>query len=197
MSTIEFKEDEIKSKLKKFLIRKEINASDLKLLTIEKNYVLYDYKDTIIEIIYVDDCRFSSISEYVKNSNYILKPLDETLIKMDSINLRVLCLPKLYSDDITNDDEIDIYCKLRDDGYLWEDVRKENLVRDKDGHVLLANYNKLTYINNVPINIYQFYIDEHARNNPDLNKIYMKRKKLKDHQKNKDKLLSKIKFWNK
>lgn len=197
MSTIEFKEDEIKSKLKKFLIRKEINASDLKLLTIEKNYVLYDYKDTIIEIIYVDDCRFSSISEYVKNSNYILKPLDETLIKMDSINLRVLCLPKLYSDDITNDDVIDIYCKLRDDGYLWEDVRKENLVRDETGNILLANYNKLTYINNVPINIYQFYIDEHARNNPDLNKIYMKRKKLKDHQKNKDKLLSKIKFWNK
>lgn len=195
MSTIEFKEDEIKSKLKKFLIKKEINVSDLKLISSNENYALYDCKDIIIEIININECKYRSISEYVNNSNYILKPLDETLIKIDSLNLRVLYLPKLYSNNITDDDVIDIYCKLRDDGYLWEDLRKENLVRDEDGNLLLINYNKLIYINDVPINIYQSYIDDHVKNNLDLDKIYMKRKKLKEHQKNK--LLSKIKFWSK
>ncbi len=197
MLTDEFNDDEIKIKLKKFFTRLGINVSDLKLIMLNENYALYDYKNTIIEIVDIDDCRFSSIKEYVKKSNCILKPIDETLIKIGSKELRVLYLPKLYSDNITNDDVIDIYCKLRDEGYLWEDARKENLVHDESGNILLANYNKLISLYGIPINIYKSYIDDHIKNNPMLDKIYEKRKKVEGHRKNKQKILSKIKFWSK
>ncbi len=191
MTTSEFKDDEIKLKLKKDLIRKRINISNLTLIQKKENCLIYDYGNIIIEIICMENCKHCSIKDYVKNSNYILQPLDETLIKIDSKSLRVLYLPKLYPTNITNDDVIDLYCKLRDDGYLCDDIKKEDFVCDENGNILLDNYDKLIYVGDLPMNVYQSYIEDHVKNNPYLNKIYIKKKKIEER----NKLLSKIKFW--
>lgn len=191
---LELKDDEIKLKLKKHLTAKGINISDLNLKSYDENSITYEYKDMIIKIMPMDECKFCSVTDYVKNSNYILKPIDETSIKLNSIDLKVLYFPKLFSENITDDDVIEIYCKLRDDGYLWEDLRKENLVYDKNGNLLLSNYNKLIYVNDVPLNLYQTYIEEHIKNYNELNNIYMERK---GEKKPKNKILSILKFWSK
>ena len=56
---------------------------------------------------------------------------------------------KLNTTGITNNDIINLYVKLRNDGYLWYDTKIDNVGKDENGNILLLDYGELININNL------------------------------------------------
>ena len=96
---------------------------------------------------------------------------------MNYIDGKILELKKLSFDGLTESDVLDTYTKLRDDGYLWYDIKKENLGKDENGNVYLIDYGELRYINDMPKFLKDKELQSHAIRQPIYNKIYLKNKK--------------------
>ena len=92
-----------------------------------------------------------SLKEYVSHSSYILQPDAEEIIELGYYNAKILKTKKLQilnSEDLSASEKlIDMYCHLRDDGYLWYDTKLENIGIDENGNMYLIDYGELIYIN--------------------------------------------------
>lgn len=184
--------DEAVEKFQKALNKKGISLSSLKLVESRKNFLLYKYNDMLIELNPIDYHGKKSLKEYISNSNYILKPLDETTINLEFAKIRITFLPKLSFESITSNDLIELYCKLRDDGYLWNDPKIEDMCKDEEGNCLLLNYRSIVYVNDLDLVMYRGYLDTHIETSGELNKIYLKRKKQLERKELKQKILTKF-----
>lgn len=184
--------DEAVEKFQKALNKKGISLSSLKLVESRKNFLLYEYNDILIELNPIDYHGKKSLKEYISNSNYILKPLDETTINLDFTKIRITFLPKLSFENVTNNDLIDMYCKLRDDGYLWNNPKIEDMCKDEEGNCLLLNYRSIVYINDLDLVMCRGYLDAHIQDESELNQIYLKRKKQLEKKELKQKILTKF-----
>lgn len=93
-----------------------------------------------------------SLKEYVSYNNNILQPNFEIIndkVKKYGCNAKFIGLKKLSIKEITNQDVLSMYVKLRDDGYLWYDTKLENVGKDENDNLFLIDYGELIYINDL------------------------------------------------
>ena len=82
---------------------------------------------------------------------------------------------------ITYDDVMEVYCHLRDDGYLWSDTKEGNIGRDKNGNLKLFDYGELIYIRDLPPYNQQKEIKSHITRRPDLEEQYLRYLEIKNN----------------
>ena len=116
-----------------------------------------------------------SLSEYVSYSNNILQPTYEEIIELGFFSAKILKTKKLFLEEVTNEDVLNMYCKLRDDGYLWYDTKPENIGKDENGNMYLIDYGELIYINDLAQKR-QREIQNHENIKSELSKYYYKNK---------------------
>ena len=102
---------------------------------------------------------YDTISNYISHSSAILKPKFEMKVNTGDVNYpTILGLKKLIIGTVTQKERDEVYIKLREDGYLFNDANKlENFGKDEYGNVYLIDYGELIYIK-----------DEKKLNNPEI-----------------------------
>lgn len=152
----------------------DIVVDDLKNVLIENNFDLNNIyvevgetslnfinDNIVIRLTYIryDNWGYNTISDYVSHSSVILKPEFEKKVNTGDANYpTILGLKKLIIGTVTKKERDEVYIKLREDGYLFNDAGKlENFGKDENGNVYLIDYGELIYIK-----------DEEKMNNPEL-----------------------------
>ena len=127
--------------------RNNIDINSLKYLDEGEGSIVFDCGDKIIKFapLYLKDV---NVREYVRNSEYILKPEDEEIITYKSIfgnqlYLSILLEPKLLTGELTMNDALNLSLKLLNDGYIWLDIKPRNIGIDIDGRIKLFDYGEL------------------------------------------------------
>lgn len=122
------------------------------------------------------------LSEYTSHSEYILQPIEEKSgPKIGWYQFRIIAAEKLDFTGITYDDVMEVYCHLRDDGYLWYDTKEGNIGRDKNGKLKLFDYGELIYIRDLPPYDQQKEIKSHIARRPDLEEQYLRYLEIKNN----------------
>lgn len=130
----------------------------LKLIKIENEEIVLEENDKIIKIV----PNFSQKLYYYSSS--IQKPKMGQEQKLGDMNITVLVFDKLDKENITDQDLIKMYIRLRNDGYLWNNPRIESLGRNKEGRLKLTTTNKLLYLNDKPAYEVVEELEKHERN---------------------------------
>jgi hypothetical protein len=149
----------------------------ISLVHIGQDAIILECNNIIIKITNLD-YGTNTLTEYIGHSNNILKPITEQKIEIKERKVTVLTQVKLNTEKIKPSDSFEIYCKLRDDGYLWYDQKKENLGKDENGNLLLFDYGQLTYIKNMEPYLQERELDTHKNMFPELNKSYEQSKEF-------------------
>ena len=131
--------------LKEVCALDNVNINDLKLVTIGQDSIVLEASNKIFKITNLD-YQTMSLALYVSNSNHIEKPNIEKPILVNNAKIAILSFNKLKTDKIRDFDVLDMYSKLREDGYLWYDPLKTNIGKDENGNLLLFDYGQLIYI---------------------------------------------------
>jgi len=130
------------------------NGSLMRILPV----ALYSYYrkldvNEIIKLTFMEYDNHKSLKEYVSHSRYILQPSEEEIVELGYYNAKILKTKKLKilnQEDLSASGKlIDMYCHLRDDGYLWYDTKLENIGKDEEGNIYLIDYGELIYINDM------------------------------------------------
>lgn len=102
--------------------------------------------DEVVKITALQKKDNFSFYEYFKNSSFILKPNFETVYYTGIKNLfnkeiliTVLGQKKLDVKGVSYKDLARVYCNLRDEGYVWNDVKIQNIGKDGN-NVFLFDY---------------------------------------------------------
>lgn len=141
--------DEDKEKIVEELLifckENNIDTNNLEFISAGESSICYQADGLIVKVCFID--YHVSLTEYVKHSNVILKPLVEKVVNVSKFhNPHLLITKKLDTTNITDRDVFNVYCDLRNAGYLWRDTRACNLGRDESGDVLLFDYGELISI---------------------------------------------------
>ncbi len=87
---------------------------------------------------------------YFKGSDNILLPINETQFLTSDKNffgkeryLTVYGQKKLNTEDISYEDLIRLYIRLREEDFIWRDIKLENVGKDQDGRVYLFDYGEI------------------------------------------------------
>ncbi len=128
---------------------KGINLEDLKLNAQGESSYVFEYNDQIIKLSTISYQNYDRLTDYVADSQHILRPQDEVTINLGEYNASILFEEKLSWDIITDEDVRDMALSLRKDGYLWYDLKKENIMIDSNRNKLLIDYGELININNM------------------------------------------------
>lgn len=153
--------------------------------------LVFDMGNEVVKITALQKKENISFYEYFKGSSFILKPNFEIVYHTGIKNLfnkeifiTVLGQKKLDSKSVGYEDLARLYCNLRDEGYVWNDVKIQNIGKDGDkvflfdyGDVFNRNYEK-NYLEklNFNANAYPVY-------NEIYDKVLMIRKKVFDEEK--------------
>lgn len=129
------------------------NIANLKVIGSGESSITFEYNNEIIKLTFMEYDNHKSLKEYVSHSRYILQPEDEEIVELGYYNAKILKTKKLQilnqEDLSTSGALIDMYCHLRDDGYLWYDTKTENIGKDENGNMYLIDYGELIYINDL------------------------------------------------
>jgi len=164
----------ILDKLKCVCEMKGFSINDLVFIENGQDSIVFSCNDSIIKI-----CNLfyntTTLTEYVSNCAFILKPnIEECLFVKDRF-FSFMEFPKLNTNKINNSDVVRMSCKLRDNGYLWHDPRPSNLGKDNEGRIFLIDYGQLIYINDLDYVQYQIQLNSYKNKFPDLDNAYSKR----------------------
>lgn len=130
----------------------------LKYIKTQDEEIFFEENDKIIKIV----PNFKEELFYYSPS--IQRPNMGQELKTENINITVLAYNKLNSENITEQDLIKIYIKLRNEGYLWNNPKIESLGRDKDNRLKLTSVNNLLYLNDKPAYEVVEELEKHERN---------------------------------
>ena len=132
---------------------KKNNISNLNVIGSGESSITFEYNNEIIKLTFMEYDNHKSLKEYVSHSRYILQPDAEEILDLGYYNAKILKTKKLK---ITNPDDLNasadllnMYCHLRNDGYLWYDTKPENIGWDENGNMYLIDYGELIYINDL------------------------------------------------
>ncbi len=142
--------DKITSSLVDFCSKN--NIANLKVIGSGESSITFEYNNEIIKLTFMEYDNHKTLKEYVSHSRYILQPEAEEIIELGYFNAKILKTKKLQilnQEEYTSSDLIDMYCHLRDDGYLWYDTKPENIGKDENGNMYLIDYGELIYINDM------------------------------------------------
>ena len=166
--------DSIIFNLKIELLDKGFDLGNLQVLYGETSFNFIK-DDIVLRVTFVRYSNYDSLTEYLKNSDNILHPKYEK--KIDDTGATILLLDKLDTKNISNDEMMDVCFKLRDDGYLAFDLKKENFGKDKEGNIYLFDYGELIYIKNRPLFLQKLDLESYSIKCPLYDELYKKRKK--------------------
>ena len=130
------------------------NIAKLNVIGNGESSITFEYNNEIIKLTFMEYDNHKSLKEYVSHSRYILQPNTEEIIELGYYNAKILKTKKLQiltPEDLSASGAlINMYCHLRDDGYLWYDTKLENIGKDEAGNLYLIDYGELIYINDLP-----------------------------------------------
>ena len=141
--------DKISNEFIDTLSKKQISLDQLKLIGNGESSFIFEYDGQIIKLSTMSYDNYSTLTDYVKESTHILKPIDEVTVNLGNYNASILFQEKLDLSNITEQDVTDMALALREDGYLWYDLKKENIGKDMNGNLFLIDYGELININNM------------------------------------------------
>ena len=144
--------NELINSLKIVCEKNNSDLSNLHFVDYGESSVVFELNNQIIKLTFNEYDKHPSMKEYVSHSSKILQPNFEQIIddvKLWGYTAKILGFKKLSLDNITDEDVLNMYVDLRDDGYLWYDTKKENIGKDADGKCYLIDYGELIYINDL------------------------------------------------
>lgn len=154
------------------------NIANLKVVGNGESSITFEYNNEIIKLTFMEYDNHKSLKEYVSHSRYILQPDAEEIIELGYYNAKILKTKKLQivnPEDLNDSSDLmDMYCHLRDDGYLWYDTKLENIGKDKNGNIYLIDYGELIYINDLDDYKKKKEIDSHITRKPSYCAFYDK-----------------------
>lgn len=128
------------------LIEKNFGKKVLNVYRDTQDSLVLDMGDEVVKITALHKKDNFSFYEYFKNSSFILKPNFETVYYTGIKNLfnkeiliTVLGQKKLDVKGVSYKDLARVYCNLRDEGYVWNDVKIQNIGKDGN-NVFLFDY---------------------------------------------------------
>lgn len=149
------------------------NINDIKLITIGQDSIVLESNNKILKITTLD-YQTMSLTLYVSNSKNIEKPNIERPISVNKKKFTILSFNKLNTDKIKDIDVLEMYSKLREDGYLWYDPLKTNIGRDEFGNLLLFDYGQLIYIKDKDESIVKQELKSHKEMFKEFDEFYEK-----------------------
>ena len=170
--------------MQNILKQKGYDINNAKIIGGGESSVVLECNEEVIKLTLMEYDNHKSIKEYVSHSSCILQPNEEYIVNINPYNLKILFLPKLSLENITGEDVIDIYCNLRNDGYLWNDTKLENVGKDKNGNCLLLDYGELIYTKDMPLYKQNLELESHRISNGDFDKVYLERQNQYSEQLN-------------
>ena len=156
-------------------VQKNIEPSNLKVIGYGESSIVFELRNEIIKLTFMEYYNHPSMQEYVSHSNAILQPNFEIIIdqvKQYENCAKIIGLKKLSLEGITYKDVLNIYIKLRNDGYLWHDTKLRNVGKDENGNVFLIDYGELIYINDLDSYYRNKELEVHKNRKPKLNQYY-------------------------
>ena len=127
-----------------------INVEKIKPISSGESSIVFEVDNQILKVSFIDYDNHESLKEYVSKSSAILQPNFEYIVDLNKYyKAKILGMKKLLTDEITEEDVYKTYSKLKEDGYLWYDTKKENLGKDENGNCYLIDYGELIYINDL------------------------------------------------
>lgn len=154
------------------------NIANLKVIGTGESSITFEYNNEIIKLTFMEYDNHKSLKEYVSYSRYILQPEAEEIIELGYYNAKILKTKKLQilnqEEENISSDLIDMYCHLRDDGYLWYDTKPENIGKDGNGNMYLIDYGELIYINDMDDYHKKKELDSHSLKKADYCSFYNK-----------------------
>lgn len=172
--------DEILENLKNELVVRGFDLNNLDLQFGETSFNFIG-EEIVIRITFIRYSNYDFLTDYVKNSDSILKPNYEK--KIGNTGATVLELKRLDTLGITDSDITDTYIKLRNDGYLPFDLKPDNFGRDVDGKVYLLDYGELIFIKNRPLYLQKLDLESHANRCFEYDNIYKRYLKRQEKKK--------------
>lgn len=166
--------------LNNILFKKNYSISNLKIIGDGESSLVFEGNDEIIKLTLMEYDNHKSLKEYVSHSKHILHPTEEVIIDLNGYSAKILFLPKLSLDNITGEDILNMYCDLRDDGYLWNDTKLENVGKDKNGNCLLLDYGELIYVNDMPLYKQNSELESHRMKKAECDKMYLERQQYNE-----------------
>lgn len=127
--------------------RNNLDFGDIKYITKGGSSVVLECNGKIIK--FVPFRTDMNITDYVSSSNLILKPIDELPILIEyspqfKYNMIITLADKLNTfDEISDAQMLDFARALVSDGYIWLDIKKDNLAYDDKGKIKLIDYGEL------------------------------------------------------
>ena len=131
---------------------------NLKLIKIENEEIIFEENEKVIKIVPNFDEKMYYYSSSIQRPNMGQEQ------KIGDINITVLAYNKLNKENITDQDLIKMYIRLRNDGYLWNNPKIESLGRDKENRLKLTTTNKLLYLNDKPAYEVVEELEKHEQN---------------------------------
>ena len=157
-------------------VQKNLELSDLKIIGYGESSIVFDLDNEIIKLTFNEYDNHPSMKEYVSHSSAILQPNFEIIIdkvKQYKYCAKIIGLKKLSLEGITNEDVLNVYTKLRNDGYLWYDTKLENIGKDENGNIFLIDYGELIYINDLDLYHKNKELEVHENRKAELNQFYL------------------------
>lgn len=127
--------------------KNNLNTDELKYLSEGESSIAFECMGKVIKFVPV--AKETSLTEYLKDSKLILAPIDEILIpinyaKNHSYNMSIILEEKLKPQPNLTTQEIVYFAEqLFNNGYIWLDLRPENLAIDSQGKIKLIDYGEL------------------------------------------------------
>lgn len=147
----------------------------IKLVHIGQDALVFECEGEIIKLITLD-YGTNKLSSHIANCDAILRLNSEYCLnikgKSQNVKITILTEKRLNTENITQADVYDMYFKLRDDGYIWNDPRKENLGRNELGKLLLFDYGQIIYINALDPHQKEYELNNHKSKFPALDEAY-------------------------
>ena len=119
----------------KLLADNDIKITDLKCIGKGESGSAFELPDGRI-------LKITSACEYLSelDSDYIIKP---DLIAVDNTGIAAMIVEKLDTSNITQDDVEKVFKELLKEGYIWSDLKVDNIGRDANGNLKVLDYGQL------------------------------------------------------
>lgn len=156
------------------------NIVNLKIIGDGESSLVFECNDEIIKLTLMEYDNHKSLKEYVSHSKHILQPTEEVIIDLNGYSAKILFLPRLSLVNVTGEDILNMYCDLRDEGYLWNDTKLENVGKDKNGNCLLLDYGELIYVDDMPLYKQNSELESHRMKKSEFDKMYLERQQYND-----------------
>lgn len=152
----------------------EYNLLDINYLSEGESSIVFEYNNKVIKICFINYGKYK-LQDYVSYSSSIAPVLYEKKIDINEFyNLSIIVNKKYNTSNIKKRDVFIMYSILRNDGYLWNDTKTNNIGKDENGKLFLFDYGELINLNLIDNKEYDFQMKHHIIQKKEYNEFYNK-----------------------